>query len=79
MDHIAEHGVGPQEAEEVVRSAKRPYPRHQGNEKYRVRGQTASGQYLQVIYLIDPGKTLYVIHARPLTINEMRQFRRERR
>ena len=29
IDHIAEHGVRPEEAEAVVRNAKSPYPRRQ--------------------------------------------------
>jgi uncharacterized DUF497 family protein len=76
LEHIAEHGVSPEEAEAVVRWARHPYPRLEGNRKYRVRGQSSDGQYLQVIYLIGVDKLLYVIHARPLNENEKRQFRR---
>lgn len=79
LEHIAEHGVLPEEAEEVIRAARRPYPRREGDRKYRVRGQTGGGIYLQVIYVVDPDETLYVIHSRPLTDAEKRQLRRTMR
>jgi hypothetical protein len=78
-EHLAEHGVWPDEAEDVVRSARPPYPRHEGHRHYRGRGQTREGYYLQAIYLIDANDTIYVIHARPLTENEKRLLRRGRR
>lgn len=34
---------------------------------------------IQVIYVVDPDDTLYVIHARPLTDREKRRFRRQSR
>jgi len=52
VEHIAVHGVAPEEAEEIVRGARPPYPRDQGDEKYLVWGQTSAGRYLQVIYII---------------------------
>jgi uncharacterized DUF497 family protein len=79
LDHVEKHGVSPKEAEHIVVNARRPYPRHEGARKYRVRGQTAAGDYLQVIYLIDTDRTLYIIHARPLSETEKRQFRRSSR
>lgn len=75
-DHIGEHGVLPEEAEYVVRHAKPPWPRREGDEKYRVRGQTAYGEWLQVVYSFEPDKTIFVLHARPLTDHEKRQVRR---
>jgi hypothetical protein len=77
-DHIAEHGILPEEAEYVVNHAAAPYPEFIGDGKWRVRGQTASGRYLQVIFVIEDG-TYYVIHARGLTDREKRQLRRRRR
>lgn len=76
IDHIGEHGVSPAEAEYVVRNARRPYPGPAGEGKWRVRGQTRFGWYLQVIFIKDDPQTLYVIHARPLTDRERRAFRR---
>jgi uncharacterized protein len=76
IEHIARHGVKPAEAEYAVRHARRPYPRRIENEKYLVHSQSAAGRYMQVIYLVDPADTLFVIHAMPLTPRQKRQFRR---
>ena len=64
------HGVDPEEAEEVVNSAARPYPRHIDDDKILVRGQTNAGRYLQVIYLLETDDVVFIIHARPLTDTE---------
>lgn len=77
-DHIAVHGVESDEAEYVINHAKRPYPEQVGQRKWRVRGQTAQGRYLQVIFVIEDD-LYYVVHARGLTENEKRQLRRRRR
>ena len=79
LDHIAIHGVIPAEAEYVVDHAKPPYPEQIGDQKWRVRGRTGAGRYLQVIFLFDPDGTIFVIHARGLTHQELRQFRRRTR
>lgn len=50
-DHIAEHGVSPEEAMQVVRHAKPPYPEAVGEEKHRVRGRTEAGRWLHVIFI----------------------------
>jgi uncharacterized DUF497 family protein len=78
-DHIAEHGVDPAEAEMVVRRARRPFPQQIGDDKLLVMGQGSGGRYLQVIYILDPDDTVFVIHARPLTDGEKRRYRRRRR
>jgi hypothetical protein len=67
LDHIDAHGIQSGEAEELVRTATRPYPENIGQGKWAVRGKTTSGRFLQVIYIEDPDDTLYVIHARALT------------
>jgi hypothetical protein len=46
IDHIAGHGVTPEEAEYVVDNAAGPYPRFEGDGKYIVRGQTDSCRWL---------------------------------
>ena len=79
IEHLAEHGVSPVEAEELVCSAIRPYPRKIGDGKYIVRGRTQAGVYLQVILVFDPAPVIYVIHARPLSETEKWRFRREPR
>ena len=79
IEHLAEHGVSPAEAEALVQIARPPFPREIQKGKYLVRGQTAAGAYLQAIFVVDPDGTLYVIHARPLTNSDKRQYRRNRR
>jgi hypothetical protein len=53
IEHIAKHRVSQSEAEYVVRNALPPYPRAAGGEKEVVRGQTADGRYVQVVYIFD--------------------------
>jgi uncharacterized DUF497 family protein len=77
-EHIAVHGVAPEEAEFVVNHAAPPHPEQIGDDKWRVRGQTANGRYIQVIFIIEDD-SYYVIHARGLTDKEKRQLRRRRR
>ena len=50
-EHIARHGVEPLEAEEIVRHARRPYPRNAGNDKFLVKGRTLGGRWLQVVFV----------------------------
>jgi uncharacterized DUF497 family protein len=76
LDHIAEHGIEPEEAELVVRNAKPPFPEEIGDEKAIVKGRGTGGRFLQVIYLVDPDDTIFVIHARPLTEREKKQLKR---
>jgi uncharacterized DUF497 family protein len=75
-DHIAEHGVEMEEAEMVVRNAKPPFPEEIEDEKLIVKGRGIGGRFLQVVYLLDPDGTAFVIHARPLTEREKKQMRR---
>jgi len=78
-DHIAKHGVDLAEAEMVVRQARAPFPEQIGDDKLLVVGRGHGRRYLQVIYLLDPDDTVFIIHARPLTDPEKRRFRRRRR
>jgi uncharacterized DUF497 family protein len=75
-EHIAEHGVREEEAEMVVRNAKAPFPIKIEEEKWLVKGRGHGGRFLQVVYLVDPDETAFVIHARPLTDREKKQLRR---
>lgn len=79
VDHIGEHGIDPREAEYLVNHARKPYPEDAGNESFRVRGRGATGRYLQVVFIFSPTDVVYVIHARPLTEREVRQYRRRSR
>jgi len=76
IDHIAEHGVSPEEAEAVVANARRPYPEAREDDKWRAVGRGYGGRWLQVIFIFDPEDTVYVTHARPLTDREKKRERR---
>ena len=76
-DHIAAHGMSMADAEYVANHAKNPYPRYEGDGRYRVIGQTPAGQYVQVVFVFDPPNVVYVIHARPLNDREKRRHRRQ--
>ncbi len=75
VEHIAAHGIRPDEAEFVVRRARRPFPQAQGRGKFLVAGQTAAGSYVQVVYIFSPRDVIFVIHARPLNDAEKRRLR----
>ncbi|MCI0381165.1 MAG: hypothetical protein L0215_26570 [Gemmataceae bacterium] len=79
IEHIAEHGVAPEDAERVIRGAKNPYPRRVEDEKWLVWGQDKGGRYLQVIFVMDDEESIFVIHARPLTDREKHRLRRRRK
>jgi uncharacterized protein len=75
-EHVASHGVLPEEAEVVVESARRPFPRKIDNDKWLAWGRGAGGRLLQVVFLVEEDGCVYVIHARPLTDREKRRYRR---
>jgi uncharacterized DUF497 family protein len=75
-EHVADHSVDPDEAEMVVRQARPPFPRKIEEEKWLVIGPGKGGRLLQVIYIVDEDKTVFVIHARPISEREKRRFRK---
>ena len=77
--HLEAHGVHPEEAEEVVLGARSPFPRVQSDEKYLVWGATEDGRLLQIVFVIDPDDSVFVIHGRELTNSEKRRYRRRRK
>jgi uncharacterized DUF497 family protein len=79
VEHIAEHGIDPLEAEYVIRHARPPFPEARGDGKFQVAGQTAHGRHIQAIFIFSPADVIFVIHARPLTDNEKRRLRRRDR
>ena len=79
VEHIAAHGVTPDEAEVVVRGARSPYPCYRYDGKWLVWGRGRGGRLLQVVFVIDEDGTLFVIHARPLTDKEKRRYRKRSR
>lgn len=79
IEHLAKHGVDPDEAEQVIAHARAPYPRSRSDDKYLVWGSGRADRLLQVVFVLDDDATVFVIHARPLTDRERRQFRRGRK
>jgi uncharacterized DUF497 family protein len=77
--HVSAHGVQPEEAEEVMRRARPPYPLTSEDEKFLVWGATADGRLLQVVFVLDEAGSVFVIHARPLTEREKKRYRRRMR
>lgn len=79
IEHIARHGVYPEEAEQVILSAHRPYPRSRKDDKWLVIGQGRGGRWLQVIFVLDQHETAFVIHARTLIDREKRWERKRKK
>jgi uncharacterized DUF497 family protein len=69
---IAKHGVSIREAEHVVRRASRPFPKKIGRGKWHVQGRGGGDRMIQVVYIVDPNDTVFVIHAMPLTTRRRR-------
>ncbi|HEV3136715.1 MAG TPA: hypothetical protein VGZ26_02405 [Pirellulales bacterium] len=76
IEHLGQHGVLPEEAEHVVSSAKRPFPRKIEDDKWLVWGRGSGGRILQVVFVVDEDDSVFVIHARSLTEKEKRRYRR---
>jgi uncharacterized DUF497 family protein len=75
-EHVEKHGVTPEEAERVVETTRSPFPRLIEDDKRLVWGRGKGGRLLQVIFFLDEDDFIYIIHARPLTEQEKRRFRR---
>jgi uncharacterized protein len=73
IEHIANHGVEPLEAEAVIEYA--TLIRKAGRGKYVAYGQTDSGRYLMVVYAPKENRRLRVVTARDMTPAEKRQIR----
>ena len=79
VEHLARHGVEPDEAEQVVAQARAPYPVGRSDDKYLVWGAGRADRLLQVVFVLDDDGTVFVIHSRPLTDLEKRRYRRRRK
>lgn len=75
IEHIADHGVDPYEAEYVIRYAKAYRRAPQG--KYIVMGQTDSGRYLLVVFAPKGNQRVRVVTARDLTPKEKSNARQK--
>jgi len=80
IEHIARHGVTPEEVEEVCYLAPH-FTRarsKRGRRRYRAIGQTEDGRYLTIF--LDPlGKgVFYPVTARDATASERREYQRHK-
>jgi uncharacterized DUF497 family protein len=73
---LASHGILPVEAEAAIENARRPFPQRADDDKWLVWGRGHGGRLLQVVFVLDEGDSVFVIHARPLTEREKRRYRR---
>jgi uncharacterized DUF497 family protein len=76
LDHATRHGIEVTEAEAVVRRSR---PRNAGDGKLKAVGRGAGDRWVQVVFVLDPDGTAYILHARPLTDREKRRERRSQR
>lgn len=67
------------DVEHVVNQAAPPYPQRIREGKWIAIGATPGGRLLQVIYLLERDRTVFVIHVRELTEREKRRWRRRKR
>lgn len=74
LQHIADHGVEPYEAEAVITNA--ILIRKGGRGKYVAYGQTDGGRYLMVVFAPKEQRRLRVVTARDMTSAEKRHFRK---
>lgn len=74
IEHIANHGVEPFEAEEAIDNER--LIKRGGKGKYLAYGQTDSGRYLLVVFAPKSNARLRVVTARDMTPVEKRQTRR---
>lgn len=76
-DHIARHGVEPEEVEEAVRND--PYVTRQRNKTYGLICRTDDGRLLMVILAPQGGDIYFVVTARDANREERRLYARRRR
>ncbi len=77
VQHIARHGIEPEEVWEVCED-----PRHlahrEGRNRYRLYGQTVDGRYVFVVLESFKGSVYEPVTARDMTAGEKRNFRKLR-
>jgi hypothetical protein len=77
VEKALKHGCTVAEVELVVNHPGRGFPERRG-EKYHVQGRGIGDRFVQVVYLIDPEGTIFVIHAMPLIGRRRRGGKRRR-
>jgi hypothetical protein len=71
IEKARKHGCDLAEVEAVVNQPVRGFPKREGR-KYVAQGRGQGNRWVQVVYLIDPEGTIFVIHAMPLTSRRRR-------
>lgn len=81
IEHIAQHGVTPEEVEEVCfgKSLVQRAKSEGENPVYYVLGQTDAGRYLFCVVIGFPDGKGYPVTAREMTDKEKRRYRRRTR
>ncbi|MCK4423199.1 MAG: hypothetical protein KAV18_03930 [Candidatus Omnitrophica bacterium] len=74
IEHIAEHGVTPEEAESVFNQLVQGYPRRK-KDYYMVWGKSYLDQWLQLAFAKEDNGRYFIFHARPLTVRERRRIK----
>jgi hypothetical protein len=78
-EHIARHGVVPEEVEEVLAGLfAPPFIQRARQGSYRALGQTADGRYLSVFFVVRPTRAVYPITARDMDAKERRAYQRRK-
>ncbi len=72
IGQATKHGCTVGEIESIVRNAGRGFPRYIGDGKWLVCGRGTGGRMVEVIDIVDPDDTLFVIHAMPITLRRRR-------
>ncbi len=78
VQHIARHGIEPEDVWEVCEDP-RHLARREGRNRYCLYGQTAEGRYVFVVLEQFKGTVYKPITARDMTTGEKRNFRRLRK
>jgi len=78
VEHIARHGVTPEEVEEVCfgKSMVRRVKSEGENPVYYINGQTESGRYPFCVVIRFPDGNGYPVTAREMTAKEKRRYRK---
>jgi uncharacterized DUF497 family protein len=81
IDHIARHGVTPEEVEEVCfgKSWVRRAKSEGKNPVYFVLGQSDAGRYLFCVVIRFPDGRGYPVTAREMTAKEKRRYRKRKK
>jgi len=75
-EHIARHGIGPDEVEDAAFEPAARFFRVR-DDRYAVLGRTAAGRYLFAVLQPVGGGVARVVTARPMTDKEKRRYARK--